>query len=156
LDGGSVVRKASTYTQNNTKHRINAHNTNIHALSGIRTHDPASQRAKTVHALDCAANVVGEAVHSTFMNKDNGNLRISETSPRTIGSTALVNLGRFFSFLMYTQSVGLLERGISPSQSRYRHTEQHRHSINAHRHPCLELNSNPRPQCSRELRRFMP
>jgi hypothetical protein len=29
------------------------------------------------------------------------------------GSTALVDLGRFFSFLIYTQSTGLLGRGIS-------------------------------------------
>jgi hypothetical protein len=40
------------------------------------------------------------------------------------GSTALVGLGRFFSFLIYTQSVGLLGRVISPSQGRYLHTEQ--------------------------------
>jgi hypothetical protein len=33
-------------------------------------------------------------------------------------STALVDLGRFFSFLIYTQSVGLLGRGISPSRGR--------------------------------------
>jgi hypothetical protein len=31
----------------------------------------------------------------------------------------LLDLGRFFSFLIYTQSVGLLGRGISPSQGRY-------------------------------------
>jgi hypothetical protein len=37
------------------------------------------------------------------------------------GSTALVDLGRFFSFLICTQSVGLLGRGISPSQGRYLH-----------------------------------
>jgi hypothetical protein len=42
------------------------------------------------------------------------------------GSTALVDLGRFFSFLIYTQSVGPLGRGISQLQSRYLHTEQHR------------------------------
>jgi hypothetical protein len=34
LDGGSARRKASTYTQNNT-------NTDIHALSWFRTHDPS-------------------------------------------------------------------------------------------------------------------
>jgi hypothetical protein len=39
------------------------------------------------------------------------------------GPTALVDLGRFFSFLIYSQSVGPLERGISPSQGRYVHTE---------------------------------
>jgi hypothetical protein len=31
------------------------------------------------------------------------------------GPTALVDLGRFFSFLIYTQSVRLLGRGISQS-----------------------------------------
>jgi hypothetical protein len=35
----------------------------------------------------------------------------------TYGSTALVDLGRFFSFLIYTQLVGLLCRGISPSHT---------------------------------------
>jgi hypothetical protein len=40
------------------------------------------------------------------------------------GSTTLVDLGRFLSFLIYRQSVGLLGRGISPSQSRYLHTEK--------------------------------
>jgi hypothetical protein len=32
---------------------------NIHALSGIRTHDPSVDRAKTFHALDRAATVIG-------------------------------------------------------------------------------------------------
>jgi hypothetical protein len=40
------------------KHRISAH-TKIHVLSEIRTHD-TSVRAKTVHALDRAATVIGE------------------------------------------------------------------------------------------------
>jgi hypothetical protein len=39
LGRGSARRKASTYTQSNTN-RINPHNTHIHALSAIRTHDP--------------------------------------------------------------------------------------------------------------------
>jgi hypothetical protein len=43
------------------------------------------------------------------------------------GSTAFVNLDRFFSSSIYTQSVELLRRGISLSQSRYLHTEQHEH-----------------------------
>jgi hypothetical protein len=47
-------------------------------------------------------------------------------------STALVGLGRFFSLLIYTQSVGLLTREISPSQDRYLHIEQHKQRINAH------------------------
>jgi hypothetical protein len=72
------------------------------------------------------------------------------------GSTALVDLGRFFSFFIYTELVELLGREISPSQGRYLHTGQHKHRINAHRHPCLEWDSNPRSQCSSGRRRFMP
>jgi hypothetical protein len=45
------------------------------------------------------------------------------------GSIVLVDLERFFGFLIYTQSVGLLGRGISPSQDRCLHTEQHKHRI---------------------------
>jgi hypothetical protein len=41
------------------KHRINAHNTDILALSRIRTHDLSVRAAKTVHALDFAATVIG-------------------------------------------------------------------------------------------------
>jgi hypothetical protein len=40
----------------------------------------------------------------------------------------------------YRHLVGLLGRGISPSQGHHLHTE----------HPCLECDSNPRSQCSRE------
>jgi hypothetical protein len=39
------------------------------------------------------------------------------------GSTALVDFGRFSSFLIYTQSVENLGRGISQSQGRYLYTE---------------------------------
>jgi hypothetical protein len=39
------------------------------------------------------------------------------------GSTAIVGLGRFSSSLIYTQSVGLIGRGISPSQGRYLYTQ---------------------------------
>jgi hypothetical protein len=44
------------------------------------------------------------------------------------GSAALVNFSSFFSFLIYTQSVGFFVRGISPSQGRYLHTEHHKHN----------------------------
>jgi hypothetical protein len=43
----------------------------------------------------------------------------------SIGSTAIVDLGRRFSFLIHIQSVGLLGRGISPSQGHYLHTDIH-------------------------------
>jgi hypothetical protein len=54
-------------------------------------------------------------------------------------------------FLNLQQSVGLLGREISLSQGHYL-TQTHK----KHRHPCLELNSNPWSQCSSERRRFMP
>jgi hypothetical protein len=59
----------------------------------------------------------------------------------------LLGLGHFFSFLNFLQSVGVLGQGIIPSQGCYLHTEQHKHGINAHRHPCLKWNSNPQSQC---------
>jgi hypothetical protein len=68
----------------------------------------------------------------------------------------LLGLGRFFSFLIYTQSVGLLGRGISQSQGCYLHAEQHKHTINAYRDICLEWDSNPRLQCLSGRRQFMP
>jgi hypothetical protein len=67
-------------------------------------------------------------------------------------STAPVVLGHFFSFLIHTQSAGLLWRGISPSQGRY----LHKHRIKAHRHPCLGWDSNLRSQRSSGQRWFMP
>jgi hypothetical protein len=57
-----------------------------------------------------------------------------------------------FSFLILRQSVRLLGWGMSPSQGRY----LYKHRINTDRHPCLERDSNPRFQCSRGRRRFMP
>jgi hypothetical protein len=55
LDEWSARRKASTYTgQHNTERQ----GTNIHALSGIRTHDFSNQPAKT-HASDRTATVTG-------------------------------------------------------------------------------------------------
>jgi hypothetical protein len=65
------------------------------------------------------------------------------------GSTILEDLGRFFSFLIYTKSAGLLWRWISPSQGRYLHIEQHKHRMNAHRHPCLKWHSKSKSQWSK-------
>jgi hypothetical protein len=39
------------------------------------------------------------------------------------GSTALVDLGRFFSLLIYTQTAEILGWGISPPQGHYLHTD---------------------------------
>jgi hypothetical protein len=43
-----------------------------------------------------------------------------------------------------------------PVEGHYLHIGQHKHRINAHRHPCLEWDSNPRSQCLSGRRRFMP
>jgi hypothetical protein len=88
--------------------------------------------------------------HSKHIDLRGGNYR------SICGSRAVVDLGRFFIFLIYTHLVGLLGQGISPSQGRYLHTRQHKHRINAHRHQCLEWDSNPQPQCSSGRRRFVP
>jgi hypothetical protein len=43
----------------------------------------------------------------------------------------LLHIGRFFSFLIFTQSVELHGRGISPLQGRYLYTGQNKHRKNA-------------------------
>jgi hypothetical protein len=70
--------------------------------------------------------------------------------------SSLLYLSRLFSLLiLYT-----LDRtpwtGISLSEGRYLHTEQHKYRINAHRHPCFVWDSNPRSQRSSERRQFIP
>jgi hypothetical protein len=73
------------------------------------------------------------------------------------GYRPLLGPGLFFSFVIFfTQTVGLPGQVISPSQGRYLHTGQHKHRINAHRHPCLDWNSNPWFQLPRGRRQFMP
>jgi hypothetical protein len=49
----------------------------------------------------------------------------------------LWTLGRFFSFLICKQSVGLLGRGISLSPGRYLHTEQHKYSTHTDIHALI-------------------
>jgi hypothetical protein len=72
-------------------------------------------------------------------------------------STAVCwTLPAFSVYWSFTQSVGLLRRGISPPQGRYLHTGQYEQRINAHRHPCLKWDSNPRSQCLNGRRPFMP
>jgi hypothetical protein len=44
-----------------------------------------------------------------------------------------------------------LGRGISPLQCLYLHRRRHKHRINAHRHPCLKWDSNPRSQRSSDI-----
>jgi hypothetical protein len=62
--------------------------------------------------------------------------------------STLLDLSGFFSFLILYIVGRTSWTEISRSQGRYLHTELHKHRINAHRHPCLEWDSNPRSQCS--------
>jgi hypothetical protein len=57
LDGGSALRKAATYTQDNTEKTY----TNFHASSGIRTHGPRvwTDRAATVTGISVTIVVFG-------------------------------------------------------------------------------------------------
>jgi hypothetical protein len=70
-------------------------------------------------------------------------------------SLDLVDLGRFFSFLIHIQSVRPLGWGSGRCRAAT-YTEQHQHRINAHRYPCLEWDSKPRSQCSSRRRQFIP
>jgi hypothetical protein len=54
MSGGSARRKTCTYTDSQTQ----KYEENIHALNGIRTHDPNIQAAKT-YALYCGASLIG-------------------------------------------------------------------------------------------------
>jgi hypothetical protein len=58
VENQPVARPLPIQTQN--KHR----QTNIYALSGIRTHDPSVRAGKIVHALDLAAIVIGSSLVS--------------------------------------------------------------------------------------------
>jgi hypothetical protein len=64
---------------------------------------------------------------------------------------------RLFSFLIF-YTVGRIpwtgDQPVARPLSAY--TGQHEHKINAHRHQCLEWDMNPRSQCTRGRRRFMP
>jgi hypothetical protein len=57
LDGGSARRKASTFTKNNQTQ--NKRTKTSMPRVGFKLTIPASERAKTVHALHRAATVIG-------------------------------------------------------------------------------------------------
>jgi hypothetical protein len=84
------------------------------------------------------------------------------TSNGFFSSVPLIPLYRcrgFLSFfLIISQTVGLLRRGIGPSQGRYLHTGQHKHrKTHTHtKHPCPEWYSNPRSRLPSERRLCMP
>jgi hypothetical protein len=56
LLGWGISPSQGRYLHNTNTEQMH---TDIHTLSCIRTHDPVFERAKTVHALDRAAIVIG-------------------------------------------------------------------------------------------------
>jgi hypothetical protein len=60
-----------------------------------------------------------------------------------------------FSFLISDRRQDSSDGG-SACRKAAAYTGQHKHRINADRHPCLEWDSNPRSQCSSQRRQFIP
>jgi hypothetical protein len=58
-----------------------------------------------------------------------------------------------FSFLIYSQSVGLLERVISSSQGLYLNTGQHKHRINTYTHQTPTITASERAKTVHALHR---
>jgi hypothetical protein len=76
--------------------------------------------------------------------------------PSSMAQQPFVNPWPLLQFRnLFTRMLRLTERGTSPTQGRYLHTEQHKHRINAHRHPCLEWDLNSRSYRSSEQRQFI-
>jgi hypothetical protein len=104
------------------------------------------------HSYECIQGKASSALYSTKK------VTYLPTHPPTYLRlcSPLLDLGRFFSFLILYTIGRLLGRGIGPSQGRYLHTGQHKPRINVHRHPCPEWDSNPGSQRSNEQRQFLP
>jgi hypothetical protein len=69
----------------------------------------------------------------------------------------LLGPGRFFQFSNPIHSrYDSLDGGSARPKAATYTQDSTKHRINAHRHPCLEWDSNPRSQCSSERRQFMP
>jgi hypothetical protein len=78
-----------------------------------------------------------------FFTKGILNIRVLLSRSSVYCSTVLCCVLAAFS-ASWAPTQSLLGWGISPSQGHYIHTGQHRHRINARRHPYLKWNSNPR------------
>jgi hypothetical protein len=69
----------------------------------------------------------------------------------------LLDLGRFFSFLILYTAGRISWTGDQPVTSALpTHRTKQTQNKRTHRHPCLELNSNPRSQRSRGRKQFIP
>jgi hypothetical protein len=61
-----------------------------------------------------------------------------------------------FNWNLYGHLVGLLGRGISPTQGLYLHTQDNTTQKNADTHLCPERDSSPRFQCSSGRKQYLP
>jgi hypothetical protein len=86
--------------------------------------------SKLVNCLDSEEVISIQILKTTIYRPIHPSVHPS-IHPSMYGSTALCWALAVFQFLYsYTQTVGLLGRGISPSQGRYLHAGQHKHRIN--------------------------
>jgi hypothetical protein len=74
---GRVISSSQGLYLHRTTQRRNRR-TNTHALSGIRTHDPSNQPAKT-HASDRTATVTGHPILSGYLNQEGSDGRTRST-----------------------------------------------------------------------------
>jgi hypothetical protein len=68
----------------------------------------------------------------------------------------LLGLGRFFSVLIFYTVGRTPWTGDQPRRKASTCKQDSTKRINAHRHPCLKWDSNPRSQCLSGRRQFMP
>jgi hypothetical protein len=90
---------------------------------------------KTKHSV--LKTISGASPHRYEMDKTSNMLTCGAYSSLSLWFYSPSDLSRFFSFLIYTQSIGLLGRGINLLQGLYLYTGHHKHKINAHGHPCF-------------------
>jgi hypothetical protein len=117
-------------------------------VNNLASHDPFS-------LCECPWNSISLHLSSFFTEFDIAN-NCNLLPIRHMALQPFVGTWPLFQFLDLLQSVGLLGRGISPSQGRYLHTQDSANRINAHRHKYLKWNSNPRFQCLSGRKQFMP
>jgi hypothetical protein len=105
LDGGSASRKAATYTQNKLTE------TSMPRM-GFEPTIPVFERAKTVHASDRAATVIGHMSTSVLTNISNPNISqnlfkdgVSNNKPR------VDNLNKILNFSLHEERLVLRPNG---------------------------------------------
>jgi hypothetical protein len=91
----------------------------IHASSGIRTHDPSVRTGEDSSCIRPRG----------YCDRRPDSIFFSMALPAHSGPRPLIQFRNHFS-----QTVGLLGRVISPSQGRYQNTGQHKHRINSNTH----------------------